>query len=531
MLLKEREEPPEAIPGQGEVEMSEGNQDSVQEQLSELTQQVIHVIQACNEEKEVLEDEFDSVRNGIMIMESRIQPEKVRIDSEVSGVGSMMQLQQVVLQELRSGVQILQSQDNQIVSEATELLAGFRKELEAQCKHIMDNTLQLVVVENSNQSIQKGLSEMTKRIDEVNKIMASITTSLKDIPSKRGLRQHAQVMEDQIAQVEEVDTGLTMAVEGYGFSDSAPYEFRPSGSQPGPSGTRPVPLDGNVHPSRKRHFYDDSVSSLRDTDSASTWFGIRGGARHGNAGDSNAGNGNGGASGGGPPGDPLPSDHGGAGGRRMSRQQRGIRELEFAKPIKIEVPKRFEVRPGEDCDTWWALVQVYINDKPETFPKDERTIDWIGSLMNKDAVAWHIQWLEGTLNGTHPKSMTGYIDALKLRFEDRDAKDEAFAELEKVRYNRCIRDMFTQIQMSNDEALVTGAAFQKLILERLPHKILEQMHTIDLTAKTDAELYSIITNAGRTAEKWDEARKNLGLKTSLREKVDKYQFHFGKKSK
>jgi len=141
LLLKEREEPPEAIPGQGEVEMSEGNQDSVQEQLSELTQQVIHVIQACNEEKEVLEDEFDSVRNGIMIMESRIQPEKVRIDSEVSGVGSMMQLQQVVLQELRSGVQILQSQDNQIVSEATELLAGFRKELEAQCKRIMDNTL------------------------------------------------------------------------------------------------------------------------------------------------------------------------------------------------------------------------------------------------------------------------------------------------------------------------------------------------------------------------------------------------------
>jgi len=38
-----------------------------------------------------------------------------------------------------------------------------------------------------------------------------------------------------------------------------------------------------------------------------------------------------------------------------------------------------------------------------------------------------------------------------------------------------------------------------------------------LTGKTDDELITIITNAGRTAEKWDEARKNLGLKKSVSE--------------
>jgi len=41
------------------------------------------------------------------------------------------------------------------------------------------------------------------------------------------------------------------------------------------------------------------------------------------------------------------------------------------------------------------------------------------------------------------------------------------------------------------------------------------MHTVDLTGKTDDELITIITNAGRTAEKWDEARKNLGLKKPI----------------
>ena len=170
---------------------------------------------------------------------------------------------------------------------------------------------------------------------------------------------------------------------------------------------------------------------------------------------------------------------------------------------------------GEDFDTWWVLVQVYIEDQPEKFPKDERTIDWIGSLMDSYAASWHIQWLRGTLNGTHPKSMTGYVNPLKIRFEDKDAKDGEFTDLEEVCYKGCIRDMFTKIQTFNDKAMVTGAALKKLILERLPQKILDQTHVVDLTGKTNHEIITIITNAGRTAEKWEAARKNLGIKASF----------------
>jgi len=193
--------------------------------------------------------------------------------------------------------------------------------------------------------------------------------------------------------------------------------------------------------------------------------------------------------------------------------------------MKIKEPKKFFGKPGEDFDTWWVLVQVYIEDQPEKFPKDQRTIDWIGSLMDSYAASWHIQWLKGTLNGTHPKSMTGYVNALKLRFEDKDAKDEVYAELEEVRYEGCIRDMFTKIHTLNDKAMVSGAALKKLILERLPQTILEQMHVIDPTGKTDNEIITIITNAGRTAEKWEAARKNLGLIASFRKyKSSKYEY-------
>jgi len=65
----------------------------VHKQLSELAQQVVHVIEACNQQKDILEEEFDSIRNGILIMESRLETETVRIDSEVAGVRSVMELQ------------------------------------------------------------------------------------------------------------------------------------------------------------------------------------------------------------------------------------------------------------------------------------------------------------------------------------------------------------------------------------------------------------------------------------------------------
>jgi hypothetical protein len=126
LLPKEQEEPKEAEEGQEVVVMTEANTDLVPKQLLELAQQIVHVIEACNEEKEVLKEELDSVKNGILIMERRLQTEKVRMDSKILGVGSMGKLQDAMWQELRLGIRILQLQDNQIVGEATDLFNGIR---------------------------------------------------------------------------------------------------------------------------------------------------------------------------------------------------------------------------------------------------------------------------------------------------------------------------------------------------------------------------------------------------------------------
>ena len=362
----------------------------MQQQLSELAQQVVHVILVCNEEKDILEEEFNSLKNGMIIMESLLQSEKDRIDSKVSGVGSMMQFQNTMLQEIRSVIHILKGQDNQIVNEAMDMFTGIHREQEAMSQRISDNSLQFLAVEMSNQAIQKTLAAITLEIDEVNKAMVAITTSLQSMPTKRELRQHWSLMEDQLAQPEDITTGLTTGMKAYKVSESTPFHVEPTA---GPSGTQ-----NWMHPQRMAPMdqLSAAVSRIRDTESEISWRcqlrggagsnGGQGGGAAGGQGSGAAGGQDGGAAGGqdggaagglggngDPPPDPL--DHGDAGGRRMSRRKRRITELEFAKQIKIRQPKRFQGTPADDFDMWWVLVQVNIEDQREKFCKDERTID------------------------------------------------------------------------------------------------------------------------------------------------------------
>jgi len=94
-LIREHEEPEEAIEGLGEVEMAKS--DPVKTKLQELTQQMVHMVQACYEEKELIEDEFVAVRQGLELLETQILTEKAKLEGEVAGVGSQMLIQQAVI--------------------------------------------------------------------------------------------------------------------------------------------------------------------------------------------------------------------------------------------------------------------------------------------------------------------------------------------------------------------------------------------------------------------------------------------------
>jgi len=79
--------------------------------------------------------------------------------------------------------------------------------------------------------------------------------------------------------------------------------------------------------------------------------------------------------------------------------------------------------------------------------------------------------------------------------------------------------MFTEIQIHDDQGMVTCGVLKMQILNQLPYRIVEQMHSTNNMGKGDLQITAIITLAGRTAEKLDEVRNSLGLKKNLLERL------------
>jgi hypothetical protein len=119
-LIWEIGEPEEAVEGLEEVEMAES--DSVRTKLQELTQQMVQVVEACHEEKDLIQDEFVTVKEDIELLETQILMEKARLEGEVSGVGCQMLLQRAVIKEMWQGISVMQKQDTIIIKEAAEIV-------------------------------------------------------------------------------------------------------------------------------------------------------------------------------------------------------------------------------------------------------------------------------------------------------------------------------------------------------------------------------------------------------------------------
>jgi predicted nucleic acid-binding Zn-ribbon protein len=128
-----------------------------------------------------------------------------------------MQLQEVVLQEVRSGVNILQAQDNQIVQEANSIFEAHKNELEAISKRVTKCDGQILAIKGTNIGIQRSLKDMNSKIQKVNEVLQSIKKNFKEDPSRRELEEHATAMDEQEAQVQEVNMGLTTAMERLSF--------------------------------------------------------------------------------------------------------------------------------------------------------------------------------------------------------------------------------------------------------------------------------------------------------------------------
>jgi hypothetical protein len=479
--IKEAGEPEEAETGLGEIEM---NQDPVTQQLEGLTQQMVHIMEACHSEKGIIEEEFLSVNQDLQILEGRIRTEKSLLDHEVAGVGYQLTIQQTILHEIRGGINILNGQDNDIVREAKEALDGITSQIHDMVRQQTSHATTLMNRKRSLVKILDNFKAWKNSQQSIENKVEQIDRYVKTLPMKKDLDNHAKAMDESLQKIQEISTGLTTHLENYKLTDSTSH--RPRSVQAGPSG-----ISGGITRLVDDEEYESSSMDTRE-DVARYYRSLRGGegSEDGSQNPNVPGQNNPGPSGPPPPGSPGPPPPGPPGppppglSGTVPPERRTKRKADV-KPIKLKDPKPFEGNPGDDFDDWWVMLETFIHDQPEKFEDPGRTINWVGGFLTKYASAWHVQWERKALAGQYPRSWTTYQNDIMLRFEHKEARDVAYSKMGKIRYKGCIRDMFKRIQTFNDKAQITGAALKTFILERLPVNILDQMHVVDLTGKTD----------------------------------------------
>jgi len=231
--IKEAREPEEAEVGLGEIEM---NQDPVRQQWKGLTQQMVHIIEACNSEKVIIEEEFLSVNQDLQILEVRIRTEKSLLDQDVSGVGHQLMIQQTILDEMRGGINILNGQDNDIVREANEAFDGITMQIQDMVKQqtshastLMNHKKTLVKIKDDFKAWMNSQQAIENKVEQIDKYV-------RRLPTKQDLDGHSKAMDEALQKIQEISTGLTTHMENYKLSESTSH--RPRSAQPGPSGVQ-----------------------------------------------------------------------------------------------------------------------------------------------------------------------------------------------------------------------------------------------------------------------------------------------------
>jgi len=220
-LIKEAGEPEEAELGIGEVVIPEA--DPVQGRLEQISQQMMHVEQACNEEKEIIEEEFLSVRQDLKIFESSVRTEKAKIDGEVSGVGTQMGLHQAIIEEMRAGIAILQSQDSIIFQEAGTIFQGIHKQIMDMVQKQVSNGSTLINHKKAILKLQDENKRFSKRQDDLEGAVEGIQVFLGKLPTKNKLLQHSKTMDETLEKFQDISTGLTVQMETQKISESTSH--------------------------------------------------------------------------------------------------------------------------------------------------------------------------------------------------------------------------------------------------------------------------------------------------------------------
>jgi chromosome segregation ATPase len=100
-----------------------------------------------------------------------------------------------------------------------------KKELNNLSMRISDNSQQILSIQGSNIGVQQTLKDVNSKVENLTKVLNSIKMSLKVVLSRKELRDHVAKMEENTIRMQEVNTGITNAMEELKVSQSSHLYF------------------------------------------------------------------------------------------------------------------------------------------------------------------------------------------------------------------------------------------------------------------------------------------------------------------
>jgi len=485
--------------------------DAVPDKLEQITQQMMHIVQACKEEKGIIEEEFVAVWQDLKILEGGLRTWQGSIEREVSGVGGQMGFQQAITEEMRTGSTILQPQDNVIVQEVGELFHSIHEEIAGLVQKQTTNGSTLLHHKQAIITLQEESDARNTRQQSIKNMVEAMAKFMKMLPAKQDVLQHTKAIDETLSKIEEVSMGITIQMGQYKVSECASHS--PNSVQAGPSYTNPSERP-NIDEEENG---EESYTTAEDIEhEASYCYGLlRGGAGSQNSTeDGNILQ----------PGSPAPPPAPPASPPGPPEGQRRWRKPKV-KPIKLKDPYPLKGKCGEHFDGWWVLVQTFIHDHPEKFEEKGRISNLIGAVLNNMlghgmGIGTDNCWLE-IFQDLRPHIETIWGWGLKITQPGpgmshvqkwRKSADMGIYETCSPKY-KCIMIMLNEQGPHSRNGYWTG--YQPRFLSKFIQLIWLE-NQIKKWWKSSWRLEEQL-------KKWEEAKKNLGTRTLKHSEKKKWE--------
>ena len=178
---------------------------SVQARVAHLDQEVENLIDCCNNEKEVIEVEFDDVRRDCEIFAQQVETNGIIGTHVLEEHDQQIRILDFMLKEARTGIDAIQDQSQQIIAGATEEFGKIKNRIEGYEKEQTQLKIKQAALSMSYNMLQKRVTDLEN-------------LTKKSLPNFEDLR----VITDRVNEISNQTTGLTEAVERAKLSITIP---------------------------------------------------------------------------------------------------------------------------------------------------------------------------------------------------------------------------------------------------------------------------------------------------------------------